>query len=190
MRYRFSSDVREHMGGPIRTMVNCAGVCLEGRGDEFDGPVHDLSLTAWKHTLDVNLTGSFLLSKYAVADMLKAGSGSVVHIASVGGNRFGVNNSAYSASKAGISGLVRSMATAYGPMNIRTNAVCPGPIETRMSQMAKATGEERENWLRRVPARRIGRAEEVADVAAFLCGTGATFVNGSLVYVDGGMSSA
>lgn len=180
------SRTRDELG-PITILVNAAGVCLDGSGPDDDGPAHRLEIEPWHRTIGVNLTGCFLMSKHVLADMRAEGNGAIVHVASIGGNFFGTHNLAYAATKAGVAGMTRSMAAQYGPQGIRTNCICPGPVDTPMSQMARAEGEDLENWLRAVPLRRIAEPDEIGTAIAFLAGTASSYLNGSVITADGGM---
>ncbi|WP_127817923.1 SDR family NAD(P)-dependent oxidoreductase [Microbacterium sp. CPCC 204701] len=181
--------VREELG-PIDIVHANAGVCFNGEGEAQDGPAHELELEVWSRTLAVNLTGAYLTVKHGLRDMLERRSGAVVLTASVGGASFGTRHLAYSSSKAGVVGMARSLAREYGPAGIRTNAVCPGPVRTPLSVMARSSGEEYDEWIEGIPLRRIGEPDDIGRVVAFLVSDAAGYLNGASIVVDGGMTIA
>ena len=141
----------------------------------------------WLETLNVNLTGAFNCSQAAVEQMLEAGRGSIVNIASVGGlNPFRTRTS-YNASKSGLIGLTQSMALDYAEEGIRVNAVCPGYVRTELTiPLFERMGEERFNQLVNAHAmRRLGRPEEISSAVLFLLSEEASFP-GVALPVDGG----
>ncbi len=161
-----------------------AGVQLRGRDDR----THELDLEVWNHTLAINLTGVFLTCKYAIRAMLKSGGGAIILTGSPSG-LLGVARGfhAYSASKAGVHGLMRVLAHEYAPDGIRVNAVIPGFTETPLNQMMNA--ERRQRLLDTIPLQRAGLPEEVAAYMAFLASDDALYVTGAFHTVDGGMTS-
>ena len=146
----------------------------------------------WSEILRVNLIGPFLAIKYAAPAIAKRGGGSIVCTASVAGLRAGAGGAAYSASKAGVINLVQSAAQQLSESNIRVNAICPGLIETGMTrpiyEMARASGQEaRLGELN--PLRRGGEPAEIAQAALFLASDESSYVNGTVLVVDGGLST-
>ncbi len=156
-------------------------------------PFDDWSAADWMHILGINLIGAFLSIKHAARVMVPAGRGSIICTASVAGLRSGAGGPPYSASKAGVISLVQTSANEFGGSGVRINAICPGLIETGMTQTifetARARGSERKigqlNALRRG-----GVPMEIANAALFLASDEASYVNGQALAVDGGLSSS
>lgn len=157
----------------------------------------DLTAQDWMNILSINLIGPFLAIKYAARVMVPAagrvGGGSIICTASVAGLRSGAGGPPYSASKAGVISLVQTSANQFGGTGIRINAICPGLIETGMTQpifeRARAHGSEAKIGQLN-PLRRYGVASEIAHAALFLASDDASYVNGQALAVDGGLSSS
>jgi 3-oxoacyl-[acyl-carrier protein] reductase len=166
--------------GPVRVLVNNAGFTKDGLAVKY-------RTESWDATIGVNLRGAFLCSRRALPAMLKARWGRIVNVASAAALRGNAGQVAYSASKAGLVGLTKSLAQEVGGRGITVNAVCPGFVDTKMTS---AQGEDvRRRYIEMTPAARFGSAEEVAAVIAFLAGGEASYVNGAVIAVDGGLTA-
>jgi NAD(P)-dependent dehydrogenase (short-subunit alcohol dehydrogenase family) len=173
-----------HTFGAINVLYNNAGVYLRGK----DGPVTRVPDDIWDTTLDINLKGMYLSCKFAIPEMIQAGGGAIVNIASAAG-LMGSNFHAYSASKGGMIALSRSIATTYAPQNIRSNVICPGFIETPMT--AEISGSQRllDAYLQNTPLHKAGKPIDVAYMALYLASDEAAFVTGGTFVIDGGVTA-
>ena len=169
----------------IDILVNNAGIVLPGRVD-------NISEEDFNRTMAVNVKGIFLVSKYAVIEMKKQGSGVIVHISSVAAIKGVENRAVYSASKGAVTALTKAMMVDHIDDNIRVNCICPGTTYTStLEQRIQATDDPdktRKEFIERQPIGRLGRVEEVAHAILFACCDEAAFMNGSTIVIDGGMS--
>jgi 3-oxoacyl-[acyl-carrier protein] reductase len=166
--------------GPVAVLVNNAGFTRDGLAVRY-------ATQMWDATVDTNLKGAFLCSRRALAGMLKGRWGRIVNVASAAALRGNAGQTAYSASKAGLIGLTRSLAREVGSRSITVNAVCPGFVDTAMT--APQGEENRQRYLDMTPTGRVGTPEEIAAVIAFLAGPDASYVNGAIIAVDGGLTA-
>lgn len=203
----FSADVREHatteaavtraleLHGRLDGVVTAAGVA-------GGGAVHDLDPEEWDRIVSINLTGTFVTTRYALRAMLAqeprtdaaghAVRGSVVTVASIEGLEGTSGGSAYNASKGGVVLLTKNLAIDYGRQGIRANAICPGFIETPMMSAVfdmDGMGEVRDSFRAAHMLRRFGAPAEIAAVASFLLSDDASFMTGQAVAVDGGYTA-
>lgn len=173
--------------GDIHVLVNNAGIHSQVRATE-------LSLEEWNNVLTTNLTSVFLASKQAIPHMLRSGGGSIVNVSSVHALATVPGYSAYAASKGGIVALTRAMALDFARENIRINAVLPGAIHTPMLEIGASDQIPREEvvkgWNNAQPFGRVGQPEEIASVVLFVASDENSFMSGSSLVVDGGMTSA
>ncbi len=170
------SQVREQLGG-VDILVNNAGItrdklALRMTPEDFDA------------VLSVNLKGTFLMIKALYADFMKKRAGRIVNIASISGLMGNAGQANYSASKAGVVGLTKTIARELASRNVTCNAVAPGFIETPMT--AGMNQDALEEACKSIPLRRMGKPEDVANAVAFLAGDDAGYITGSVINVDGG----
>lgn len=170
--------------GGVDILVNNAGI------QTFGDPLTTTE-EVWDKTMNVNLKGHWLMSKYAIPEMLKRGKGSIVNVASVQGLASQRNVVAYSTSKHAMIGLTRSMAVDMASRHVRVNCVCPGTVNTPMIQGIIELDSDPER-LRKIldrmhPLGRIAQPTEIGEVVAFLASDRASFMTGSIVVVDGGL---
>jgi len=168
--------------GRIDILVNNAAVLMSY------GQVraHEMSNEEWDRTINVNLKGYWLCSKYVLPTMVSQKSGSIIFVASRTGLRGFPGFAAYSASKGGTLALMRSMAADYAPDGIRVNAIVPGTMDTPMNAKEFSEPGAREKYIPRIPARRLGVGGDIAGMATFLATDEASFCVGGLYFVDGG----
>jgi len=166
--------------GPVTILVNNAGYTKDGLAVRY-------STESWDTTMDTNVRGAFLCSRLALPAMLKARWGRIVNVASAAALRGNAGQTAYSASKAGLVGFTKSLAREVSSRGITVNAVCPGIVETRMTEGQSDMNKGK--WLEMTPAGRFGTAEEVAAVIGFLATPEAAFVSGAVIAVDGGLTA-
>jgi NAD(P)-dependent dehydrogenase (short-subunit alcohol dehydrogenase family) len=182
--------------GPLGILVNAAGI--------IDGytPAAEMTPALWEQVICVNLTGTFFGSRRALAEMLPAGRGRIVNIASVAGLVGSGGGPAYTASKHGVVGLTRQLAITYAERGVTVNAICPGAVRTALrANSTRILGEAApavmggigasDEAVRRVtPAGRRGTLEEIAATACFLASEAASYVTGHTLVVDGGWTAA
>lgn len=175
---------RDHYGR-IDILCNNAAVLLHRQ----EARAHELSNEAWDRTMAVNLRGYWLCSKYVIPAMLLQGGGSIIHVASPTG-LFGFTRlTAYSTSKGGVIGLMRAMAADYARDHIRVNAIVPGTIDTPMNAIELSDPEARKRYAEIAPARRLGKPEDLAGIAAFLASEDSDYCAGGIFTVDGGLTA-
>jgi len=175
-----AAAVREF--GHLDVLVNNAGIAI------FK-PFLEVTEAEWDTTLAVNLKGQFLCAQAAAREMVKGHWGRIINIASVASGQAGIGFPSlahYTASKGGVAALTEALAIELAPSGITVNAVGPGIIETEMSRPVTENTEAMKQLLARVPKGRIGTPEDVARVVAFLASDDADYINGALIFVDGG----
>ena len=187
---RVVDEIRERYG---RLDVVVANAGING----VWAPLEKLDRDEWQHTIDVNLTGTFLTLKFAVPLMKEDGGGSIVIVSSINGTRTFSNSgaTAYSAAKAGQVAMAEMLALELAPAGIRVNAICPGMIDTDIPTRTQDEGTDEVRYPVEYPAGSLpltggkpGRPEQVASLIAFLCSDDADLVTGSPVWIDGAQS--
>ena len=172
--------------GKLDIVINTAAI-------EIEKTIEDTSLEQWNQIFAINVTGTFLVSKYAIPLLRKAGGGSIVNFGSYDGFIADPELSAYCATKGAIHALTKAMACDYGPENIRVNAICPGYIDTPMLQRFFGTSGDIESLKEEVrhihPMRRYGTPDDVASLVSWLSGDEAGYASGQLWVLDGGLSA-
>lgn len=172
--------------GPLDVLFNCAGFVA-------NGPILDCTAKDWDFSFNLNVRSMFFIIQAALPGMLKKGKGSIINIASVASSVKGVpNRFAYSASKAAVIGLTKSIAVDYIKQGIRCNAICPGTVDTpslgdRINAFADPV-EARKAFIARQPMGRLANAEEMGELAVYLASEDSSFMTGQTIVIDGGYS--
>jgi 3-oxoacyl-[acyl-carrier protein] reductase len=166
--------------GPVSVLVNNAGV-------RADGLMLGMSHDSWERVLRINLTGTFLCCRRALKSMLRTRWGRIVNISSVAGLRASPGQANYSAAKAGIIGLTKTLAKEVGGKGITVNAVAPGLIATEL--VTDIAGDRLDKWIDEIPLRRRGTPDDVAHTVTFLCSEEAAYITGGVFVTDGGLTS-
>lgn len=170
--------------GGLHILYNNAGVF-----PDEDQSVTSMDEHVFQHVIDVNLKGVSLCCKFAIPELIRAGGGSIVNVASfVALVGCSIPQDAYTASKGAVLALTRSLAVQYGRQNIRVNAICPGPIETPLLQELLRDEEARDKRLSRIPLGRFGHPEDIAYAALYLASDESAWTTGTTFVVDGGIS--
>jgi NAD(P)-dependent dehydrogenase (short-subunit alcohol dehydrogenase family) len=167
--------------GRLDILVANAGIA------ENKSPIHELDLVAWQRVLDINLTGVALCNQYAALEMLKDSGGAIVNMASILAHVGQANSHAYSASKAAVVNLTRSIALTYARRGIRANCVSPGYIETPL--LSRLPEQVINAILEKQPIGRLGQPDEIARVISFLASDAASLITGACINADGGYTA-
>ena len=173
----FIEEIDKKLEG-IDILINNAGVTLDNLSIR-------LTEENWKKVLDINLTSTFLMCKYAIKKMLKKKCGKIINITSIVGHTGNLGQSNYAASKAGIVAFSKSLAIEYARKNININCVSPGFIKTEMTE--KINEEFKKNLISKIPSGSLGTGEDVSNCVAFLASDMADYINGETIHVNGGM---
>ena len=176
----FIEIINEKLGG-LDILINNAGITLDNLSIR-------LNEENWKKVLDINLTSSFLMCKYAIKKMLKKKYGKIINITSIVGHTGNLGQANYAASKAGIVAFSKSLALEYAKKNININCVSPGFIKTDMTD--KISEEFKKNLINKIPSGELGTGEDVSNCVAFLASDLAKYINGETIHVNGGMYMA
>ena len=173
----FIESANDKLGG-LDILINNAGINL-------DSLTIRLTEENWKKVLDVNLTSSFLMCKYAIKKMIKNKSGKIINITSIVGHTGNVGQANYAASKSGIIGMSKSLALEYAKKNININCISPGFIKTNMTD--KIDPKFKELIIAKIPSNRLGEPIDVANAVAFLSSEMSDYITGETIHVNGGM---
>ena len=174
----FIENATKEFDGGLDCVVNNAGITQ-------DNLAIRMSLDEWQKVIDINLTSTFLISKFAIKKMLKNKSGKIVNITSVVGHTGNLGQANYTASKAGIIAMSKSLAIEYAKKNININCISPGFIKTAMTD--KIDDKFKEGIISKIPSARLGEPDDIANAVLFLCSDSSSYINGETLHVNGGM---
>ena len=174
----FIENATKELDGSLNCIVNNAGITQ-------DNLAIRMNLDEWKRVIDINLTSTFLLSKFAIKKMLKNKSGKIINITSVVGHTGNLGQANYTASKAGIVAMSKSLAIEYAKKNININCISPGFIKTAMTD--KIDEKFKEVIISKIPSARLGEPEDIANAVLFLASDQSDYINGETIHVNGGM---
>jgi 3-oxoacyl-[acyl-carrier protein] reductase len=174
----FINNATDELGGSLDCIVNNAGITI-------DNLTIRMSLAEWTKVIDVNLTSTFLMSKYSIKKMLKNKSGKIINVTSVVGHTGNVGQANYAASKAGIVAMSKSLAIEYAKKNINVNCISPGFISTAMTDQIDE--KFKDAIIAKIPSNRLGNPEDVANAVIFLSSSLSDYINGETLHVNGGM---
>ena len=177
----FIENATKELGGTLDCIVNNAGITQ-------DNLAIRMSLDEWQKVIDINLTSTFLMSKFSIKKMLKNKSGKVINITSVVGHTGNLGQANYTASKAGIIAMSKSLAVEYARKNININCISPGFIKTEMTD--KINEEFKKILLSKIPSGDLGKGEDIANSTAFLASEMSDYITGETIHVNGGMYMA
>ncbi len=177
----FIENATTTLGGNLDCLVNNAGITQ-------DNLAIRMSLHEWQKVIDINLTSTFMMSKSAIKKMLKNKSGKIVNITSVVGHTGNLGQANYTASKAGIIAMSKSLAIEYAKKNININCISPGFIQTAMTD--RLDDKYKEAIISKIPSARLGHPDDIANAVLFLCSKQSSYINGETLHVNGGMYMA
>jgi 3-oxoacyl-[acyl-carrier protein] reductase len=176
----FIDNAANELGG-LDCIVNNAGITQ-------DNLAIRMSIDEWKKVIDINLTSTFLMSKFAIKKMLKNKKGKIINITSVVGHTGNLGQANYTASKAGLIAMSKSLAIEYAKKNINVNCISPGFIKTAMTD--KIDEKFKEVIVSKIPSARLGEPEDIANAVLFLASDNSNYINGETLHVNGGMYMA
>jgi 3-oxoacyl-[acyl-carrier protein] reductase len=176
----FIDNAANELGG-LDCIVNNAGITQ-------DNLAIRMSIDEWKKVIDINLTSTFLMSKFAIKKMLKNKKGKIINITSVVGHTGNLGQANYTASKAGLVAMSKSLAIEYAKKNINVNCISPGFIKTAMTD--KIDEKFKEVIVSKIPSARLGEPEDIANAVLFLASDNSNYINGETLHVNGGMYMA
>ena len=179
----------------IEEFIDNASIELDGldcivnnAGITQDNLAIRMNIEEWKKVIDINLTSTFLMSKFAIKKMLKNKKGKIINITSVVGHTGNLGQANYTASKAGIIAMSKSLAIEYAKKNINVNCISPGFIKTAMTD--KIDDKFKETIISKIPSSRLGEPEDIANAVLFLASANSNYINGETIHVNGGMYMA
>ena len=174
----FIENATNELGGGLDCIVNNAGITQ-------DNLAIRMSTEEWKKVIDINLTSTFLLNKFSIKKMMKKKSGKIINITSVVAHTGNLGQANYTASKAGIIAMSKSLAIEYAKKNINVNCISPGFISTAMTD--KIDDKFKESIIAKIPSNRLGKPEDIANAVIFLSSNQSDYINGETLHVNGGM---
>ena len=177
----FIENATKELGGSLDGIINNAGITQ-------DNLAIRMSLDEWQKVININLTSTFLMCKFAIKKMLKNKSGKIVNITSVVGHTGNLGQANYTASKAGIVAMSKSLAIEYAKKNININCISPGFIKTAMTD--KIDEKFKEVIISKIPSARLGDPDDIANAVLFLSSDQSDYINGETIHVNGGMYMA
>ena len=177
----FIEEASKELNSGLDCVVNNAGIT-------HDNLAIRMSLEEWKKVIDINLTSTFLMCKFAIKKMLKNKKGKIINITSIVGHSGNLGQSNYTASKAGIVAMSKSLAIEYGKKNININCISPGFIKTAMTD--KIDDKFKDIIISKIPSARLGEPDDVANAVLFLASNQSDYINGETLHVNGGMYMA
>ena len=175
---KLSDEISDLFEGKIDALVNNAGITKDNLSLR-------MNMDEWKKVIDLNLTSTFLLSKYVIKKMLKNKFGKIINITSIVGHTGNVGQANYSASKAGIIAMSKSLALEYAKKNITINCISPGFIKTEMTD--KIEEKFKNQLIEKIPINRLGEPNDVANIVCFLSSDLSNYITGETIHVNGGM---
>ena len=177
----FIDNATNDLGGSLDCLINNAGITQ-------DNLAIRMNLKEWQNVIDINLTSTFLTTKFAIKKMLKNKSGKIVNITSVVGHTGNLGQANYTASKAGIIAMSKSLAIEYAKKSININCISPGFIKTDMTE--KLDQKFKDIIISKIPSARLGETYDVANAVLFLCSNQSDYINGETLHVNGGLYMA
>ncbi|MDC3068965.1 3-oxoacyl-ACP reductase FabG [Candidatus Pelagibacter sp.] len=177
----FIEDASKELGGSFDCIINNAGITQ-------DNLAIRMSLDEWKKVIDINLTSTFLMCRFAIKKMIKNKKGKIINITSVVGHTGNLGQSNYTASKAGIVAMSKSLAIEYAKKNININCISPGFIRTAMTD--KIDEKFKHMIISKIPSARLGEPDDIANAVLFLASSHSDYINGETLHVNGGMYMA
>ena len=177
----FIENATNELGGSLDGIINNAGITQ-------DNLAIRMSLSEWQKVININLTSTFFMSKFAIKKMLKNKSGKIINITSVVGHTGNLGQANYTASKAGIVAMSKSLAIEYAKKNINVNCISPGFIKTAMTD--EIDEKFKEVIVSKIPSARLGEPEDIANAVLFLSSDQSSYINGETIHVNGGMYMA